>query len=72
VDDPATLAGTLGFLLAKGPGGRFTPIDVPRAPLSAALGINGRGQIAGNYLNRNATPSPQPPSPMMPSGIPAP
>jgi hypothetical protein len=53
-------AGARGFLLAKGTGGPFTPIDVPDAPRNLVYGLNDRNQIVGSYENTAATPSPQP------------
>jgi probable HAF family extracellular repeat protein len=64
LDDPVTLAGARGFLLAKGVNGPFTPIDVPGAPRNLVLGLNDRGQLVGSYENINATPS------LQPTGIP--
>jgi probable HAF family extracellular repeat protein len=60
LDDPVTLAGARGFLLAKGARGPFTPIDVPGAPRNLVYGINDRNQLVGSYENINATPSLQP------------
>ena len=48
-----------GFLLAKGVNGRFTPIDFPGAPSTAAFGLNDRGQITGTYANPDAAPDDQ-------------
>jgi hypothetical protein len=55
--NPAT-ATARGLLLAKGAGGPFTPISVPGAPSTLALGLNDRGQVTGTYNNPNATHSP--------------
>jgi hypothetical protein len=49
-----------GFLLARGVRGPFTPISVPGAPDTLALGLNDRGQITGVYNNPNAAPGPPP------------
>ena len=38
-----------GFLLAEGVGGPFTPVDVPGALRTIALGINNEGQIVGPF-----------------------
>jgi probable HAF family extracellular repeat protein len=46
-----------GFLLARGIDGPFTPINVPGAPDTFAIGLNDRGQITGTYNNPNAVPS---------------
>jgi len=51
LDDPVTLAGARGFLLAKGVGGPFTPVDVPGAPRNLVRGLNDRGQLVGSYEN---------------------
>ena len=53
LDDPVTLAGARGFLLAKGVGGPFTPVDVPGAPRNLVRGLNDRGQLVGSYENPN-------------------
>jgi probable HAF family extracellular repeat protein len=59
--DVATLAGARGFLLAKGAGGPFTPIDVPGAPRNLVFGLNDRGQLVGAYENTAAAaPGPAP------------
>jgi probable HAF family extracellular repeat protein len=58
LDDPVTLAGARGFLLAKGVKGPFTPIDVPGAPRNLVRGLNDRGQLVGSYENTNTTSSP--------------
>jgi probable HAF family extracellular repeat protein len=60
VDDPVTMAGARGFLLAKGARGPATPISFPGAPGTIATGINDQGQIVGFYENPNAAPSRQP------------
>ena len=52
------LAGARGFLLAKGPGGPFTPIDVPGAPRNLVFGLNDRGQLVGAYENTATAPAP--------------
>ena len=52
------LAGARGFLLARGAGGPFTPIQFPGAPQTFSFGLNDRGQILGAYVNADATPSP--------------
>jgi probable HAF family extracellular repeat protein len=57
VDDPVTLAGARGFLLAKGARGPVTTISFPGAPRTIATGINDQGQIVGFYENPNAPPS---------------
>jgi probable HAF family extracellular repeat protein len=49
------LAGARGFLLARGAGGPFTPIQFPGAPQTFAFGLNDRGQLVGAYVNPNAT-----------------
>ena len=51
LDDPVTLAGARGFLLARGVGGPFTPVDVPGAPRNLVRGLNDRGQLVGSYEN---------------------
>jgi uncharacterized membrane protein len=38
-----------GFLLADGIGGPFTPVDVPGAARTIALGISDHGQVVGGY-----------------------
>jgi probable HAF family extracellular repeat protein len=58
LDDPVTLAGARGFLLAKGVKGPFTPIDVPGAPRNLVRGLNDRGQLIGSCENTAATPTP--------------
>ena len=58
-DDPVTMAGARGFLLAKGARGSATPISFPGAPRTIATGINDQGQIVGFYENPAALPSPQ-------------
>jgi len=40
------LTGTHGFLIS---GGVFTPIDIPGAAATAAVGINARGDVVGSY-----------------------
>jgi probable HAF family extracellular repeat protein len=42
--------GTFGYLLERG---RFTKIAYPGAVQTQALGINRRGQVVGEYLDRN-------------------
>jgi hypothetical protein len=51
VADDELLSNAHGFVLAKGIGGPFTPIDFPDAPRTVALGINDLGQIVGQYEN---------------------
>jgi hypothetical protein len=58
VDDPVTMAGARGFLLAKGARGPATPVSFPGASRTIATGINDQGQIVGFYENP-AAPSPQ-------------
>jgi uncharacterized membrane protein len=60
VDDPVTMAGARGFLLAMGARGPATPISFPGAPGTISTGINDQGQIVGFYENPNAAPSRQP------------
>jgi hypothetical protein len=50
--DPTTLevTGEHGFLFARGPRGPVTPIDVPGAPRTLALGINDHGTIVGWFF----------------------
>jgi hypothetical protein len=60
VDDPVTMAGARGFLLAKGARGPAAPISFPGAPRTIAAGINDQGQIVGFYENPNVPPSRQP------------
>jgi probable HAF family extracellular repeat protein len=43
-----------GFLLAQGLDGPATPVDVPDAPHTIALGISDNGRIVGNFENPNA------------------
>jgi probable HAF family extracellular repeat protein len=59
VQDPVTLAGARGFLLAKGARGPATPVSFPGAPRTIATGINDQGQIVGFYENAMATSSRQ-------------
>jgi probable HAF family extracellular repeat protein len=47
-----------GFLLARGVSGPFTPISVPGAPDTLAIGLNDRGQITGTYNNPNPPTQP--------------
>jgi hypothetical protein len=60
VDDPVSMAGARGFLLAKGAKGPATPIGFPGAPRTIALGINDHGQIVGAYENPTIRPTPPP------------
>jgi uncharacterized membrane protein len=46
-----------GFVLRKGVGGPFTPIDVPGALETIARGMDDRGRIVGLYGNPNAAVS---------------
>ena len=48
---PRTRSPASGFLLAKGVGGPFTPVDVPGAPRNLVRGLNDRGQLVGSYEN---------------------
>ena len=57
LDDPVTLAGARGSLLAKGVKGPFTPIEVPGAPRNVVEGLNDRGSLVGAYENTD-TPGP--------------
>jgi hypothetical protein len=71
LDDPVTLAGARGFLLAKGVGGPFIPVDVPGAPRNLVRGLNDRGQLVGSYENTNngqQTRSGSEPAPQLRSG----
>jgi hypothetical protein len=49
-----------GFVLVDRVNGRFSPIDFPGAPSTAAFGLNDRGQITGTYVNPDAAPDGQP------------
>jgi hypothetical protein len=60
VDDPVTMAGARGFLLAEGARGPATPISFPGAPRTIATGVNDQGQIVGFYENPDVPPSRQP------------
>jgi hypothetical protein len=51
------VAGFRGFVLRRGAGGRFTPIDFPGAPGTLVTGLNDHGQIVGLYENPRATAS---------------
>jgi hypothetical protein len=57
VDDPVTMAGARGFLLAKGARGPATAISFPGAPRTIATGVNDQGPIVGFYENPTAPPS---------------
>jgi hypothetical protein len=51
---PDLRTGARGFVLARGPDGPSTRIDVPGAAASGATGIDDRGRIVGLYDNRNS------------------
>ena len=46
------------FVLRKGIDGPVTTVAVPGATATSVAGINDDGDIAGNYVNPNASPSP--------------
>jgi probable HAF family extracellular repeat protein len=57
----ATIGTTGGLLARTGPFGRavLTPLrDVPRAAITAHLGINGHGQVTGTSIDGAAVPDP--------------